>query len=438
MSNTNKAKDKYPKQISIDLGYDNGRRIRQVSTANNADEEKKIREDLSTDEAKNKLLQAKLKKGPIEDQVNEVLLRDFLIKTVNCRYDRKLIMGNVRQATKDTYISEIAFITGYFAENIPIATITKDMIQEYLDVFSKTHSDRSIAGAVRLLGWAFEKAYNDGIIKKNIMLRRGWEDDIIIPKGITKKAKKAINNGLNPDEIDYENEDIVEIFTQEEEDALINACKKNIFLYAVLHTFFNTGVRVSELLALKLNDIAQDNKGEYTLTIRRALNREVNYVDGGRRQIKYVVGKTKSGKSRSIALPHSVIKVINDYVTESNNNDVIREARDKSGFIFLTEKGIRQTPAGLRSRFSNMIKREKLDYIAFNFHKCRHTFASKMIEHGAEANYLKAVLGHTDVSVTYKYYVGLTERMKQVGRRIIDNMCNESNDYDTTGSDSVH
>ncbi len=142
---------------------------------------------------------------------------------------------------------------------------------------------------------------------------------------------------------------------------------------AMLETLYATGVRVSELCNLKLKD----------------LNLEVGYV--------LVKGKGK--KERIVPLGEIAVEKIQRYLKEGREK--LLDGK-RSEFLFVTNRG---TPIS-RQGFWRMVR-----YYAaacginrpISPHKLRHSFATHLLENGADLRAVQKLLGHADISTTQIY-----------------------------------
>lgn len=64
----------------------------------------------------------------------------------------------------------------------------------------------------------------------------------------------------------------------------------------------------------------------------------------------------------------------------------------------------------------------------FTFHSLRHTHATMLAEAGMPQKYTQQRLGHKDISVTLKYYTHLTDKMSEIGGRILESMFADTED----------
>lgn len=150
----------------------------------------------------------------------------------------------------------------------------------------------------------------------------------------------------------------------------------------IIMTFYETGIRLSELVSL-------DDKS----------------VDFENRQIK-VLGK--GNKERIVPFGKELELALRSYV-ENRNKSVDR----KCAAFFLTDKGKRMRGAAVRE-----IVREKLSSVCSlkkkSPHVLRHTFATAMLNHDVGIETLKRLLGHASLSTTEIYTHTTFEQLKRV------------------------
>lgn len=142
---------------------------------------------------------------------------------------------------------------------------------------------------------------------------------------------------------------------------------------AILTIFLNTGLRVSELVNLKLSDIQSD--------------------------MLHVVGK--GNKERNLFLNDACLQSLAEYLP-------LREEQLKkhppSPFIFLSQKGGQFTTRGIEHMIEKNIKMIGLDPRRYSVHSLRHTAATLMHKYGAiDIRTLQAVLGHESTQTTEIY-----------------------------------
>ena len=150
----------------------------------------------------------------------------------------------------------------------------------------------------------------------------------------------------------------------------------------LLELFYSTGIRLSELIALKVTDVDYVNK-----------------------QIK-VFGKRS--KERIIPLLDSCLDSLRFYV-ESYRFEVVK----KDVSLFLTKSGNVLYPK-LVYRIVNSYLGDVTGVKQKSPHILRHAFATHMLNEGADLNAIKEILGHSSLTSTQIYTRSSAERLKEI------------------------
>ncbi|MBI5561513.1 MAG: site-specific tyrosine recombinase XerD [Deltaproteobacteria bacterium] len=157
---------------------------------------------------------------------------------------------------------------------------------------------------------------------------------------------------------------------------------------AMIEVLYATGLRVSELVGLKLND----------------LNMQAGYVT--------TVGK--GSKERLVPVGDSAIVWLKRYMETSR--PLLLRGRT-SAVLFLSNRANRMS----RQNFWVIIKRYALiagiDRARIKPHTLRHSFATHLLEGGADLRMVQAMLGHADISSTQIYTHVTTERLKKLHKK---------------------
>jgi integrase/recombinase XerD len=153
---------------------------------------------------------------------------------------------------------------------------------------------------------------------------------------------------------------------------------------AMLEILYATGLRVSELVSLQLNDLQLD--------------------------VGYLTAFGKRSKQRIVPLGEAAVAALHDYLRNG------RPGLDKqrgSRHLFLNRSG-----AGLtRQGFWKIIKRRAREAgikQSITPHTMRHSFATHLLENGADLRSVQAMLGHADIATTQIYTHVTRERLRQM------------------------
>jgi integrase/recombinase XerD len=154
---------------------------------------------------------------------------------------------------------------------------------------------------------------------------------------------------------------------------------------AMLEMLYATGLRVSELIHVRLE--------------------EVNF------EVGFVRTFGKGSKERIVPLGDSAMGFVQIYLEEARPRFLRR--RVSSSYVFITQQGKPMT----RQYFWKMVR--KYGHSAgltrkLSPHVLRHSFATHLLEHGADLRAVQLMLGHTDISTTQIYTHVTRERLKQI------------------------
>ena len=156
----------------------------------------------------------------------------------------------------------------------------------------------------------------------------------------------------------------------------------NIRNYIMFELLYSSGLRVSELVSLKLED--------------------VNLAAGFLR----ILGK--GSKERIVPVSMRSMDKLKSYINQQRP-EILKKRQ--SSYLFVTGRGKPMT----RQRFWQAIKvLGKKSGIELSPHTLRHSFATHLLEGGADLRSVQKMLGHSDISTTQIYTKVTTERIKKV------------------------
>ena len=153
---------------------------------------------------------------------------------------------------------------------------------------------------------------------------------------------------------------------------------------AMVEVLYASGLRVSELVTLKLSQVSQD------MGVVRVLG--------------------KGSKERLVPLGEEALARVKRYVAVARPALLSGQASDD---LFVTAHGGAMT----RQSFWQIIKRYALQAglkASISPHVLRHAFATHLLNHGADLRVVQLLLGHSDISTTQIYTHVARERLKQL------------------------
>ena len=154
---------------------------------------------------------------------------------------------------------------------------------------------------------------------------------------------------------------------------------------AILETIYSTGVRVSELVDLNGDDIDTLN------------------------QTIHVRGKGK--KERVVPISPTALTAIQRYV-QMRAADPVLAARDPQA-LFVNKHGQRLSTRSVRRKLDKYLTLAGIDPTKVSPHTLRHSFATHMLNNGADLRSVQELLGHQSISTTQIYTHLTTGRLKE-------------------------
>ena len=151
----------------------------------------------------------------------------------------------------------------------------------------------------------------------------------------------------------------------------------------IVELFYATGIRRIELIQIRLSDLDLHNK-----TLK-------------------VLGKRN--KERYIPLINSVIDSLNAYMIQRNSLDIIKD----KDHLFLTKKGLKIYET-LVYRIINDYFSKASSKVKRSPHILRHSFATHLLNQGANLNAVKELLGHSSLAATQVYTHNSISELKKV------------------------
>ncbi len=147
---------------------------------------------------------------------------------------------------------------------------------------------------------------------------------------------------------------------------------------AILETLYSTGMRISELVGLDIE--------------------KIDFISG----VIKVLGKGR--KERLVPIGDKAIRAIRDYV---------ENRKQKTSIVFLNKNGTRLTDRGIRMMIDKYIRVTSLRE-DISPHTLRHSFATHLLNRGADLRSVQELLGHANLSTTQIYTHLTTDKIKSI------------------------
>ena len=263
--------------------------------------------------------------------------------------------------TVESYRTEIKKYLDFFKDkNISINNIKNNNIKEYLSyIKGENISDRSMAHNVSVIRTFYKFLLIEKIIDGNP------SEFLELPK-----LKKSLPTTLSKEEIE----------------TLLDINLKDNYSYrnkAMLELMYATGLRVSELVNVKINDIDFENC--------------------------FIRTMGKGSKERIIPINDYSLYYVKKYIMEYRGSMMKREHHD---YIFVNNHGLQMTRQGF-FKIIKALAKEKNIKIPISPHTLRHSFATHLLDYGADLRSIQEMLGHSNISTTQIYTHVSSEHLKE-------------------------
>ncbi len=257
-------------------------------------------------------------------------------------------------------------------EKYVIEAVVDSNIREFIHLLSSKHlSTRSIARKISAVRHFLSFLYEEKIISNNPAL------SIDMPK-ISHSIPKILAESEVEQLLEHSYQDKSPI-------GLRNS--------AMLELLYASGMRVSELISLKLSQVKIQQKGDEILP--------------------YIMITGKGQKDRIVALNRKAIEALQQYLKVI---DLFTLSSVKNVWLFPSK----QSEEGYLTRqyFARTLKQiaieANLDPDKISPHKIRHSFATHLLNNGADLRIIQELLGHQDISTTQIYTHVASTKLKSV------------------------
>ena len=259
---------------------------------------------------------------------------------------------------------EYIFKEGTLMEDVDVLTIRNFLTEELGRGVSKRSCKRRLCS----LRHFYKYMVNVGYLKDNPFIF------IDAPKTETKYPHALYK------------EQIQEIFKRNEErtDALKNRDQ------AILYLLYYSGMRAAELVGLDVQSVSIKER------------------------VVRVLGK--GNKERIIPFTGECQKVVKAYI-DKERKDLLKKSKELTPALFLNANGERLTTRGLEYILDSIEEKTGL-YVGLHPHVLRHSFATHLLENGADLRVIQELLGHESINATQVYTHVTEEAMKETYQNV--------------------
>lgn len=355
-----------------------------------------------------KEIKEKIKKYEKENTVStsKLLLSDFMKDWL---YNTK--QHQVKRRTFDSYEQYYNMLIinykDYIISDVQLCSLTTEILTKYFNSLADKYSLSTIKKANVLLNQCLNYAVDKELIDVNPM------DKVKLPnEDRIKKQKKQIPF-LSPDDMDklYE-----ESFRIQEEGFRINGAVGEL-VYGnnakIIVLIMYTGLRISEALGLKWEDVDFENK---CIKVKRNLSRIKNRdKDTGGENYKYVETTVKKKASeRTIPLSDRAYEVL-EYL--KTNNKITND----TDYVCVSKNGKIAGQRNITRTLNSMLVRGKCSVKKCGLHSLRHSFGSFLVSKGVDIATVSTLMGHEDITTTYNVYTHVLKQQQIDAIKVFDN-----------------
>lgn len=286
--------------------------------------------------------------------------------------------ATVKPSTYAVYTCAVQqFLLKKFGD-MELDVIDEDVVQAWIGEMAasgisyRTCKDRVVA-LKNALRFAEKKGYR----------KAGIRMDVVFPRRFSEEDERR-DLALTPETCDA----IVKAVDKEIEHPSWRNIKVNNRVGVVISLF--TGLRIGEVCGLKWEDI---DLNEGVIRVRRTVQTNYIYASDGTGKSRLSVGSPKSRTSRRDVPICAPLR---------ERLERLDRPADGTAY-FLTGTQHPTIPRTFRSSVDLFLARHGIE--RFNFHRLRHTFATRCIEAGVDAKTTSELLGHANVNITLNLYV---------------------------------
>ena len=355
---------------------DNGKTLRKSFVAN------------TEEEALGNALQYKLNLGVNNESKTIASSNKTIVDFIKPFIDEQFKLNLIKESTYKRKLETLRQIESASFSKKMIEKVTRDDVVNYLATL-KSYSKTTIKQNYELLSIGFGEAYHKSVIRENFL--SGYKK--------VEKPKSEYNGHHRISLTIEEQKKLIEF---------LNGVSYSKFKYKyLLLLLLSTGMRIGEALVLNYMEDIDLDKG--TITIRRT---QTKGTDG-----KSKIGettKTFSGK-RVLNLNDISKKILVEavkHIVPNEFNLLFYNPENKQYGLF--EEGSINSAlkrAGLKLGIGiyevENSKGERVVRTDIHTHMLRGTYATRCAEAKIDPNVLKEMLGHSDISITMKYYIGI-------------------------------
>ena len=161
---------------------------------------------------------------------------------------------------------------------------------------------------------------------------------------------------------------------------------------AILELLYSTGGRVSEIVGINLNDISMINSDSS--------------------EVRVIKLRGKGNKERIVPMGSFSVKALDDYLVRVRPDLLVKNSKNKNDALFLNQRGSRISRQSAWQIVVNSAKKCGLSD-GISPHVFRHSFATHLLDGGADIRVVQELLGHASVTTTQIYTLITIDKIRE-------------------------
>lgn len=270
-----------------------------------------------------------------------------------------------------------------FIENRNISSwhqVSREHVEAFLQKMSSGLSKSTQSRRLSVLRSFFKFLKREGVVSRNPAKNvRFPKPDRALPKVLSIEELKRLfgvcGEILSGGDVDVESPETSNILALRD--------------VAILECLYGTGIRASELTGLKLENLR---------------------LDAG-----YITVRGKGSKERIAPIGEYAIDALKKYLDQVRPKLLLKAGRKQvaDSYVFLNNRGEPLSRQGLWKIIKGLVRKAGIKK-RISPHTLRHTFATHMLEHGADLKSLQMLLGHASISSTQIYTHLVLAHLKEI------------------------
>jgi len=285
------------------------------------------------------------------------------------------------QSEKLSYINYIKLEKGLAENTILSYQMDLDKFSAFLGQRKLAIVDAERSVVIDFLNLLHQRGLDSRSIARVLVTLRNFFQFLVFEKALNRNPCQDIESPKTW-------ESLPKILSLEEVDLLLSQPNLSTVLgvrdKAMLEVLYATGLRVSELTSLRVSELSLD--------------------------LGYLTCIGKGSKMRVVPLGRSALQHLESYLRSARMR--LLKGRG-SNFVFVNRRGSRLTRQGFWKMIRDYGRKAGIK-ISLKPHLLRHSFATHLLERGADLRSVQLMLGHADISTTQIYTHIIKERLKNL------------------------